>query len=126
MTINDMNTITCCLPSTVAPSAPTDLSASEVTECSATFTWSMPAEAQQDQVDSFVLSIRKKSDEDNGEYREVSTVDAKQMSTIVEELEENEEYDVIVRSVNKAGISRDSAKTSIKTKKKIGMCSSSI
>ena len=47
------------------------------------------------------------------------------LSTIIEELEEDEEYDVIVKAVNKAGESEDVAELDggIKTKKKQGMSS---
>ena len=109
----------------VPPQAPTDLSADEVTECSATFSWKAPCSdddsSNSSDVDEYIVEIRRrKTDKD---YREVCRLPGSKLSTIIEELEEDEEYDVIVKAVNKAGESEDVAELDggIKTKKKQGM-----
>ena len=113
------------LPS-VPPQAPTDLSADSVTECSATLTWKAPCsndDSNTSDVDEYIVEIRRrKTDKD---YREVCRLPGSKLSTIIEELEEDEEYDVIVKAVNKAGESEDVAELDggIKTKKKQGMSS---
>ena len=110
------------------PPAPKDLSAEEVTECSATLTWKAPSD-DDELVDEYIVEMRKRSgSESDDEYREVRRLPRSRLSTIIEELEEDEEYDFIVRAVNKAGASKDVAQLEggIKTKKKLGMwlCSS--
>ena len=96
-----------------------------MTECSATLSWKPPTSDDgdtQDDVDEYVVEMRRrKTDKD---YREVRRVPGSKLSTIIEELEEDEEYDFTVRAVNKAGSSKDVAQVDggVKTKKKLGMC----
>ena len=101
----------------VPPNAPTDLSADEVTACSATFSWKAPSE-DDDDVDEYIVEIRKQKSEKD--YREVQRVPRNRLSTIIEELEGDEEYDVRVKAVNKAGASKDAAQLGFKTNKKQG------
>ena len=94
----------------------------EVTDCSAIIRWKAPVfdDDEDDDVD-YILSIRKKS-EDDKDYREVKRVPRRRLYTIIEELSDDEEYEVLVKAVNDAGTSKDEVKTTIKTNKKLGMC----
>ena len=110
------------VPFPVPPSAPSDISVDEVTDCSAIIRWKAPVfdDDEDDDVD-IILSIRKKAEELE-DYREVKRVPRRRLYTIIEELEEDEEYDLSVKAANKAGTSKDEAKTTIKTNKKLSMC----
>ena len=109
------------VPFPVPPSAPSDISVDEVTDCSAIIRWKAPVfdDDEDDDVD-IILSIRKKAEELE-DYREVKRVPRRRLYTIIEELDDDEEYEVLVKASNKAGTSKDEAKTTIKTNKKIGM-----
>ena len=86
-----------------------------------TLTWQEPESTGGAKIESYIIEMRKSGETD---FSEVCQVSGSKLSTILEELDDDTDYEVAIRAKNVAGVSDDvtQLESAVKTKRKIGRC----